>query len=599
MEPASPGAIKAAAVFEFMERNLWILEKTGELIPFIFNEAQIILAQVVARCWHDGVPVRIIVPKGRQMGISTWIEGLAVALTVFSVAAGQAFRSALVSNSDKSSEEVFDITKTFVDHLPDEWKETQKNRNAGALVWPTGASIKVFTVKTGNSLGRGGRRNFFHLTEAAYFCENGVDAAKAYEAIAGSLVKDAESCCFIESTVNGRDPFFCQKIFDSIEGTGRSDFQVVFLPWFLIDAYKLDWNTYRKWVTSNPNNEDPGEVWNPTEEEEQLCRLLDSPVPPGTENYNYRVQLKPEQLIWRRMVRRSDFAGSESAMAREYPSTWREAFRAADYSLFTPEEQQHYAESVREPSSTGVVQLSSLDPEQARATWEERAGGMIRVWDHPDTLSRYLIAVDPASPRGMDYTVGYVFRTADMKIVAAFRGQFEWEVVAETCYALGLYYGKAHLAVENNVAAAICEWLEKHHYPNLHYHTPRWNSKAGQVPGFRTHAGNRKLLLDALGESIRTRRLQCMDRTFADEMGTFVLNERLQRYEAARGRNDDAIIAASIGCLLISQAEPLARYAGPSKSDLAESEKVWEAFKQHLERFGTLNLDAADRGNRW
>lgn len=598
----SPGAIKAAAVFEWMETHLWIVDKAGERLPFHFNAAQIALSFAVAQAWHDDLPVRILVPKGRQMGISTWIEGLAVALVVLSTANGQAIRAALVSHLDTSADEVFRITKTFVDNLPPEFQFPIANRNAGGIVLKAGASIKIHTIKTGDALGRGGRLNFLHFTEASQYVDAGVDGENAFRAINGALYKDASSCVFIESTANGRDPFFYEKIAAAMDG--RNDFRVVFLPWFLEPTYRLSWEDYRRGMRGGAAGiaADPGPRFNMTEEEQQLCDLLKHPVAPGAESYTYQTDLSIEQLTWRRMMLRNELGGSLPMWSKEYPSTWREAFTSTDTGMFSPEDCAYYAGEIKDPVWTGNVVLDGATPLNSRAEFVEHPAGLVRVWAKPDGISNYLISADTAAARGMDYSVAYVIRQGDMRIVAAVRGQHEWEAIAECLFGLGLYYGKALVAVEVNSQPAVVDWLAKESYPNLYYYTPIWSAVVGKPnkPGFRTDNVNRKRMLGALGEVVRTRRLVSNDRNFADEMQSFILDVSSQKYAAAPGKHDDCIMAAAIGVLLTLSMEPKARVSGPLRPGESESERTWDLWKGYMQRNGTGSRRGPHaRGNRW
>ena len=58
----------------FAKLCLKIKAKDGELIPFVLNDAQKMLHKEVMRQEKEDGKVRIIVLKGRQQGISTYIQ---------------------------------------------------------------------------------------------------------------------------------------------------------------------------------------------------------------------------------------------------------------------------------------------------------------------------------------------------------------------------------------------------------------------------------------------------------------------------------------------------------------------------------------------
>lgn len=567
-------------MFEWMETHLRITSKTGDLVPFHFNTAQMRLALVVAECWDQGIPVKLLVPKGRQMGISTWVEGFCTALAVLSAASGIAFRAALVAHDDVSAATVFTITRTFLRHLPPEFDFSLIHRNSAEIAWEAGPSIKIYSIKTGDAIAKGNRINFIHYTEAANYADKGLDAHAAYEAIQGSLVKDPNSVMIIESTSKGRDPFFHALVDDCMNG--KNDFKLVFLPWFLEPNYRMDWETYRKWVCANPANPDPGVAFSYTEEETVIAARLRHPVPAHQSTYAYQMELLPEQFIWRRAVIRNDFGGREENFARYYPTWIHEAFSATETNAFSPEEVAYYESRSTPPARTGNVFLRGPEPWNATAVWEESALGLVKVWEDPIQGEEYLIAADVGAGRGQDFSAAYVLRCVDLTVVAAVHAQLEWEVYAQLLYALGLYYSTAVLAIENNAHAAVVQWCHQNLYRRLYYYYDEDKLRPGQpnMPGFNMNRKTRVGVIDAITQAVRSRRLTCTDPGFALEMTSFVWNEAMQRYEAAWGKHDDRIIAMAIACYLIRPTQRNGKRSG-SPVLLSPAERAREALRAY------------------
>ena len=582
--------MKARAVFEWMETNLKIRDKSGDLIPLHFNAAQLRLAEIVAERWHEGVPVRLVVPKSRQMGISTWVEGLIVALSILSTAANKAFRAALVAHDDVAAVTIFQISREFISNLPvgfDESAFPLRTRNVAEVAWVDGASIRINSIKTGSALGKGGRLNAVHYSEAANYSDKGVDAFAAYEAIQGAVNKDANSLVIIESTALGRDPFFHKIVDDSLNG--RNDFTVVFLPWFLDPGYQMPWETFRSWVLGNPANRDPGLKFVDTEEEAVLCSRLRLPIGDKQWTYRYQHELTPNQKTWRRMMLRSEFGGRHENFSRYYPSTVEEAFSATETGLFSTEDVAHYASEAKEPIATGNCHLVG-EPSMATGTWHACATGLVRMWEEPLSGEDYLISADVAEGRTKDFSAAYVLRSADLRVVAAIHAQLEWEVFAELLYATGLYYNVATVVVENNAHPAVAQWLHKHAYRRLYYYYDEARLKPGtpNLPGFNMNRTTRKLVIDAVAQAVRTRRLVNPDPGFSREMSAFVLNPNLQRYEAAWGQNDDRIMACAIACHLV-------RPTGSTGGRGGEGGKIDSPAMAALKRFRSIAKQTARR----
>lgn len=590
----SPGAQKAARVFQAME-GLRIRNKAGDLVPFIFNAAQLRLARYVAMCWHLGRPVRALVPKYRQGGITTWWRALAFVLCLFATEAGQAYRVGLVAHDDDGGETIFQITREFQKNLPPALdgeftpKFRLENFNLAGIRWASRSEDQVYSVKKLDALGKGGTINFLHLTEAASYGDKGVDAEVAINSIKGALVKEEatqpDSVVVYESTANGHDSFFWPQVEASFKG--ESDYVVMFLPWFLEPTYSMTWARYRAMVLANPQNADPGARFEPTDDERLLRAALAQPVSPEEEHYRYQHWLTDEQLIWRRSVIR-DLGGRLRDFQRYYPATIEEAFQASERCAFAQDTIEHYLGAARDADDQGDVDLKN--PSKA-TEWRASRHGKLRVWEHPRQGDEYLIAADVSEGTGGDFSCAYVFHRDTTTIVAAMHGQWEWEDYARALEAVAYYYNAAELVVEANVSrtsaagAQVAAWLHRQGYRGLYYYREedRLDPTSPGKPGWNTNDKTRSQALTALYEACRARRLASYDRRLASEMRTFVLNEKRKRYEAAPGKNDDAVLAAAIGCFLLqpSGQRPRGLVTTPSQDPvLAELARMRETYER-------------------
>ena len=562
----SPGAIRAAAIFSLMERALWINPKSGPLCRLEFNTVQMLMAQHYALCWHLGLPVKLIVPKYRQGGITTWTFGFFVARCLLAVAEGQAYRVGIVSHEEDGGETVFQIIRRYLKHLPPELnphdtsdqKYKLTNDNTYQVRWSTGASIQVYSVKKLDALGRGGTLNALHCTEAGSYGDKGVDPKPAMAAIKSSLADTPEALpdqvVVYESTAKGHDAFFWPLTEEAL--TGKSNYVVKFLPWYLEPTYRMDWRTYRALTLQNRKNKDPGFKFEPDDEERALRTLLGQPVLPEDEDYRYRAELADEQLIWRR-AKIAELDGGLKAFRREFPSTLEEAFAASEVCLFGAEVLAYYEGQVSEPILRGDVRLE--EPTK-NTEWLTSPMGPWAIWEERIPGEDYLIAADVSAGVGGDASNAYIFHEKSCRIVARFHGQIPWEDYAKLLEAAAYHWNRAYLVVESNVTAttaagaSVAASLHRNAYPNLHYNTEddRLRPTAPDRPGFVTTPQNRSLVLAALEEAARKRRLESHDQRLVAEMRTFTWNEKKKRYEAAPGKHDDAVMSAAIGCYMLS-----------------------------------------------
>lgn len=558
----SEGAAEGALTFEFVERFLKITNKQGFLVPLILNPAQTILAQFFALCWHLSLAVMILVPKGRQQGVSTVVEAIVTARCLIWTGRGRAYRVGLVAHDDDGVGTIFgSITRTFVKHLPPALRREKGGQryaqpigNSGEVKWEPGSSISAYSVKKIDALGKGGTLNALHYSEAANFADNGVTATKATGSINGAVAKDKDRIVVIESTANGQDGFFCEEVMRSIRG--ESEYVTIFIPWYLEPSYSMAWADYREAVLSNPRGRDPGPRFVPTEEELLLRAEVGRPVPEGEELTRWQHQLTDDQLIWRRYVIRNDYSGKSADFRRYYPSTLEEAFAATDRVAFAGNVIAEYASRTSAPTRGRV----ELEQPTKLAEWVGDEFGWLQRWEPPVPGEEYLLVSDVGEGDGSDFNAAYVFKKKSCRIVAAVHGQWPWEAYALMLEGLGYYYNVAQAVVEVNASptsaagAAVVRALRRAAYPRVFMWRDPEAVKGG-VPAkagwFTTHR-NRPQLVEAIAEATRTGRLQSQDEGLVEEMKTFRWNEDKKRFEHAAGKNDDRVLAAAIGCFLLA-----------------------------------------------
>lgn len=542
----TPGAIKAATIFSWMETYSPIADKSGAPGPLIFNDAQMHLARIVAEDMAADRPVWLLIVKSRQMGISLWTERFLLANAILSEANGLAFRSALVAHDDDTAALVMGYYRSAYFSLPaafDERALPLVHKALGQHTWVGGSEHRTYSIKTGGTVGFGGRLNAIHYTEAGNYADKGIDAQGAYQAIQGCLYKPG-SIVIMESTANGRDPFFWRMVEDARKG--QSDYRLVFLPWFLESTYTRDWRTYRKQELA-ARRADPGYELQPTEEEQNLRLAVSRPVPEAQRDFAWQHSITQNQLAWRRWMCRNDCGNSLERTRRFYPTTLAEAFATSEAGRWSASEIARFAAMVRDPASRG----NALLDEHGAVSWRPDPVGFTRMWEPALPGETYVLCADVAEGRGADFSAAYVLKKATLTVVAALHCQAPWEMVAVALQALGIYYNTALLAVDNK-PGSIADWLCTANYPRLyfHYNEARWRPGNPNVPGFTISTQTRPLILDALDRAIREERLVCPDPGFVQEMGSFVWIEREGKHAAAWNANDDRILAMAIGTYL-------------------------------------------------
>ena len=267
----------------FAEKCLTIKDKSGQLIPFVFNRAQRHIHQKLEEQKALTGKVRAILLKGRQSGGSTYISSRYFHKTVFIPGTG----TFILSHEAKTTGPLFDIVKRFLKYMPEVMVPVIDTSNKNQIKF--GDLESEYTVGTaGNEdLGRGLTIKQLHCSEAALYAHTDELETGLFQAV--SDMDDTE--VIHESTAHGMNNMFYRKAIDAIKGRGV--YILIFTPWYWQDEYQTE----------------PDENFIITEEENEIKQLY------GLDN---------SQIMWRR--NKIIELGDEWKFKQEYPMNAMEAF---------------------------------------------------------------------------------------------------------------------------------------------------------------------------------------------------------------------------------------------------------------------------------
>lgn len=584
-QETTPGLERAIVVANWIEQNLQIALKDGGVRTIKLNDAQTVLMQYVARCWHLGLPVQILVPKARQEGVSTYLQALGFALCVLNNHVERVYRVATIAHTEESAKTIFRMSRMFEKKLPEEWAPhgNLESKQQGQIEWDHGARSRIGTARGGDAVERGATLNMIHGSEVAYWAAAGANPDTVWTAAIGALNDDRDAVLALESTANGRDPFFYRLFEESTHRPPRNTWRVIFLPWLLAPDYSMPYALYRKqrielgWDAEMLPEEfiaTPAEL----ELREHLAGVI---VAPGEEWYRYRVRLTDEQLVWRRHTIEKKFNGRLEDFQREYPSTVEEAFLATSTSLFSQETISHYWNAAERGKVGDVVTVGA-----AGFGFEEKAGGALELWEVPDAHSDYVIGGDPSEGLAFgDASSAFVINKRTLVVAAELHGRMDPDKFADALNALGRWFNNALLAVESTFDAGVVRRLrKKHKYPNLYWHRVVDSKSAKPTkPGFSTDRRTRTVILNVLAATCRDLELKSRSIGFRNEMNTFVWrvskNGDKGKWAAAPGHHDDRIMAMAIGLFVCDlRGRDGRRKVERAAAPKSEAEKALEAF---------------------
>lgn len=550
-EPSEPHPAleRCAKVANWVERFCVIQDKQSKLHLIRFNAIQEILLQYIAWCWLHEIPVRVVTPKSRKLGSSTfWDLWLYATCELF-----KGHRGAIVCHDEAGANQLFSIVETVKRGLSrSAWQGSALINDQGALYkWSSGSALWSETIKTGDALGKGGTPNSVHYSEVANYSDKRLDAKKAINSIKNAVGWNAQSIEVYESTAKGQDPVFfeiCELARDPNSGI---NLQLIFLPWLLDPTHSMTWEDYRKDCLVHGKH-DPGDTFEPTEDEQTLRAFLESTeVKPHERLYRYQHRLTDEQLIWRRWAIPNLTHNDVDEFRRYYPCYLEECFTASSRSAFTSETINHYRQISRPAPFTGQMD---------HFKFVSFAAGNLKIWEHPMPHMGYVVGVDVGgtAPKA-DPSCAYVVQRGTLRVVAAYHGKPEWDELAEQVYQIAAYYNTALLVIENNYQPAVVNYVFRKNYKNLYcaFRDAQHDAVAGKVPGFNTNSKTRPELLAILIRACRELVPEIWDPGFWREMETFVwcprptaINPEMDgTYRAVGANKDDRIIALGIALL--------------------------------------------------
>lgn len=495
--------------YKYCEKNLYIQDKQGRLTQFVPNSIQKKLVNYVLECLKTNTPIRIIVLKARQEGVSTITE----ALIYWYTATHKNVSSKIVSHDRESAYNLYSMFQRYYDNSHEFFKPSTKFRTKNDLMFNndfnTGLNSNISISSAENTgTGRGLTIHWLHASEVAMW-NNGS------EILAGLLQTVPllpNTAIILESTANGVGDFFYNTWQAAKEG--RSIFKPFFFGWNEHDEYQIK-----------------GErLTNKTDEEKAL-------------KADYK--LTDAQLAWRRLKVR-EFAGNEEKFSQEYPINEGEAFLASGRPRF---DIPKLIEMERQCVPASTHELIKKDNVYKLVPVP---GGPLKVWEQPRDGVRYVLGAD-VSEIGEDYSVATVIRTDNNTVVARFRTQLEPADFGEEIFHLGSWYNNALVGVEiNNHGLTTVQRLRDMRYKNL-YRRPkgmdeRFESATSKL-GWRTDRKTKPLMINHLSELINKQLLVDRDLEFVRECMTYVVDSK-GRTNAQIGQHDDIVISTAIALQL-------------------------------------------------
>lgn len=490
----------------FAAACLKIQTKDGQLIPFKLNKVQNEILKKINACQQQKKPVRLIIVKARQLGVSTLMAGY-----IFWQAVTKSNRRAMiVAHRAEDASGLLQKSHLFYQKMPEMIRPDKKSLSKTDMSFlGLNSSLDVGTAGTG-SLGRSRTLQLLHLSECAFYNEKGHEAMLG---VLQTVSKSPETVVTMESTANGMDNWFYDEVIRA-ERTD-SDYQILFFPWFDDPGYTRD---------------DPNEEFKLQDDEIEL-----------KEKFN----LTYGQLKWRRYAIVDNCQGSIEKFKQEYPSTLDEAFVYTGHPVFDQTILKQMRAQSPIPELIGEVDYMSENI-------IEKSEGPLQIFEYPQLQCVYTLGVDTAhgienAALDRDYSVVQVFDAVSCKQVAIYRGRPPIEIFPFIVKRLGEMYNNGYIIPESNDAGrhVIIKLRELGYYNIYRDHRDGYvNTDRTDRVGFNTNRKSKIMIISNLAELIRTNQLTIYDKNTIDEMAKFTQDPR-GRLQASTG-HDDTVMAMAM-----------------------------------------------------
>lgn len=503
---------------------LSIKTKDGEMQRFRPKACQLRVLDKIQEKRKLGVPVRGIILKTRQTGISTLCEAI-----IFAFTSQRGVSQGLVmADDEEGASDIFKMNETFYDAMKRDHPHLtpQKSRSDERRMefYNTKSGIRIETANNK----RAGRKYTYrcaHLTEVAFY-------GRFKELMAGllpSIPDKPETILLLETTANGLGDFhkFWREK-KKLEQEGRTEWFLIFIPW------KEDEDCIRPFLDPRAKKLFVDTM---TAEELEMMKTHD---------------LSYEQMNWRRHTIEDTYNGDILKFNVEYPLTEKDAFQTTARRIFPDRLTLPQAAHLLPPKHRGEIELSDRRP-----AFVPDVQGFLKIYKEPMPEWQYIIGSDSCeSALSHDEACAQVIARNTWEQVAHLHGHIAPDDLARRLFALGIYYNCALIAPEvNGPGAVTVSKLAEMFYPNLCRRQRSVITDGGQWTeteefGFHTNPKTKPQIIENLSNALRDLLLVLHDQQTIEQLETFVVKkvneEGYVQTGAEEGHFDDCVMALAI-----------------------------------------------------
>lgn len=488
----------------------------GGMVPFLPKPFQAKLYDRIRKQMARGLPVKIIILKARQMGFSTAIAVLFLALSIVR----DAVVTLVTAHEKKSADKIFAIYRRAMHNLPEDKKPECEFDSMRHMVFENSESEIAVEIAVHGKTGRSDTVTYAHFSEYAWWDEQ----PETLQAALSALPKVCGTIAIIETTANGWGDDFHQKWVDAEESwkeSDGSDWEPLFMAWYQEKTYRLKI----------------------PEDYEQT---------PEETMFQQQHKLDRTQVNWRRHTIRSECGNDETLFDREFPTTPTHAFRSTGERVFD----QKALEFLQDKFGCGPIGTFDVGVTLAGEPYREfNEKGFFRVYREPVAGHEYVIAADPTHNVGSnpDEAAAHVFDATTREQVAAFSGAIGADEFGDVLVGIAKLYNWAYLIIESNIGkATVKRVFDGWAYGNIHYYRPV--GVVGSEPtfemGFNTSPKTRADAIHVTKRLVKEKLIAIYDLPTYAELQQFKEVEKgeKKKAQAPKGKQDNLVMALCILC---------------------------------------------------
>lgn len=528
-------------------KKLFIRKKDLQVTQWTPDEsfawAQNALLAEIERQYNLGLPVRIIVLKGRQLGISTASEGVLYNWCFIHSGA----QSLVIAHETKASGHLFGMAKLMWETWAFKPLFTEKHSSVKLLSWEENrSSMSVATAKNAGS-GRSYTYHAVHCSECAFWD----DPETLMVGLNQSVPHSHGTIIIIESTANGIGNWFHEEWIRA--ENQESDFVPMFFAWYKHFEYDIP-NTTLTYTDLDKT------------EREILSDFADD-------------GMTISKLAWRRWAIKNLCLNDINQFKQEYPLTPQEAFLSTGTNIFPLEKLQKCFKPKK-----GIKGL--LTNNNGKLEFVRTIDGPLTIYKWPSsnkTKGKYVVAGDPSKTTYGDGACIQVLNRFTLEQVAVWHGHIDPIPFAHKLIELGYYYNTAlvNCEMEGPGYGSIAVLLQQG-YPDIWRH--RWADKLpGKVSstyGWSTNYQRKHWAIDQAIWLIGQHAITIHDQITFNQMKNYVILAGGEMGPASEKGYDDAVMAMVIALVSTITEQPLPyeeRTEQPPTNDLF-GKPPWEAF---------------------